>query len=145
MTVNSPDKIVFVGEALAGNEAVDQVTKFNRSLRDFSGGNNARGIDGMILTKHVAPASSGSTDWAQIRHDRRQGGSRAVDDLRDGTADPVRGHGPDVLGPQVAARAAHRVRPAELKLRVVHPHRSALSSSGPMPNKKRSGASRRAS
>lgn len=51
MTVNNPDKIVFVGEALVGNEAVDQLTKFNRSLRDFSGVSNARGIDGMILTK----------------------------------------------------------------------------------------------
>ncbi|KDE04523.1 hypothetical protein MVLG_05089 [Microbotryum lychnidis-dioicae p1A1 Lamole] len=49
--VNNPDKIVFVGEALVGNEAVDQLTKFNRSLRDFSGVKNARGIDGMILTK----------------------------------------------------------------------------------------------
>ena len=54
VTVNNPDKILFVGEALAGNEAVDQLTKFNRSLRDFSGGsNNPRGIDGMILTKCV--------------------------------------------------------------------------------------------
>ncbi|KAK4055957.1 hypothetical protein OIO90_002950 [Microbotryomycetes sp. JL221] len=51
VTVNNPDKIVFVGEALVGNEAVDQLTKFNRSLRDFSGSSNARGIDGMILTK----------------------------------------------------------------------------------------------
>ncbi|SCZ93768.1 BZ3500_MvSof-1268-A1-R1_Chr6-3g08872 [Microbotryum saponariae] len=51
VTVNNPDKIVFVGEALVGNEAVDQLTKFNRSLRDFSGVKNARGIDGMILTK----------------------------------------------------------------------------------------------
>lgn len=53
VSVNSPDKIVFVGEALVGNEAVDQLTKFNRSLRDFSGkaGDNARGVDGMILTK----------------------------------------------------------------------------------------------
>jgi len=50
--VNNPDKIVFVGEALVGNEAVDQLSKFNRSLRDFSGGaGNPRGIDGMILTK----------------------------------------------------------------------------------------------
>jgi signal recognition particle receptor subunit alpha len=44
---------LFVGEAVVGNEAVDQLTKFNRSLRDFSGVSNAkaRGIDGMILTK----------------------------------------------------------------------------------------------
>ncbi|KAL7414058.1 SRP54-type protein [Mrakia frigida] len=54
VTVNTPDKIVFVGEALVGNEAVDQLTKFDRSLRDFSSatqGAEQRGIDGMILTK----------------------------------------------------------------------------------------------
>jgi signal recognition particle receptor subunit alpha len=54
VTVNTPDKIVFVGEALVGNEAVDQLSKFDRSLRDFSAatqGAEQRGIDGMILTK----------------------------------------------------------------------------------------------
>lgn len=59
--MNQPDKIIFVGEALVGNEAVDQLTKFNRSLRDFSargggaanskGKGEGRGVDGMILTK----------------------------------------------------------------------------------------------
>ncbi|WVQ70766.1 hypothetical protein IAR50_000288 [Cryptococcus sp. DSM 104548] len=56
VTVNNPDKIVFVGEALVGNEAVDQLSKFDRSLKDFSGagsvsGGRKRGIDGIILTK----------------------------------------------------------------------------------------------
>ncbi|KAJ3340117.1 hypothetical protein HDU93_007342 [Gonapodya sp. JEL0774] len=51
VTMNSPDKIIFVGEALVGNEAVDQLTKFNRALRDFSGVQNPRQIDGIILTK----------------------------------------------------------------------------------------------
>jgi len=51
VTVNNPDKIIFVGEALVGNEAVDQLTKFNQALRDFSGLQNPRHIDGMILTK----------------------------------------------------------------------------------------------
>ncbi|KZT57193.1 P-loop containing nucleoside triphosphate hydrolase protein [Calocera cornea HHB12733] len=56
VAVNSPDKIIFVGEALVGNEAVDQLTKFDRSLRDFSassglGAGRGRGIDGMLLTK----------------------------------------------------------------------------------------------
>lgn len=76
VSVNEPDKIVFVGEALVGNEAVDQLSKFDKALKDFtaaasSGGgggrggdkgksqqhsaatkvNKARGIDGMILTK----------------------------------------------------------------------------------------------
>jgi signal recognition particle receptor subunit alpha len=66
VTVNQPDKIVFVGEALVGNEAVDQLSKFDRSLRDFTaaaagnaggkagaggGATGGRGVDGMILTK----------------------------------------------------------------------------------------------
>lgn len=50
VTVNQPDKVVFVGEALVGNEAVDQLTRFDRSLRDYSGV-AARGIDGIILSK----------------------------------------------------------------------------------------------
>ncbi|KAG0305100.1 hypothetical protein BGZ98_004593 [Dissophora globulifera] len=51
VTVNNPDKIIFVGEALVGNEAVDQLTKFNAALKDFSGLANPRHIDGMILSK----------------------------------------------------------------------------------------------
>ncbi|WVQ95458.1 hypothetical protein IAU59_002555 [Kwoniella sp. CBS 9459] len=54
VSVNSPDKIIFVGEALVGNEAVDQLSKFDRSLKDFSsagGVGKKRGIDGIILTK----------------------------------------------------------------------------------------------
>lgn len=49
--MNNPDKILFVGEALVGNEAVDQLSKFNRALKDFSGVSKPRQIDGMILTK----------------------------------------------------------------------------------------------
>jgi signal recognition particle receptor subunit alpha len=54
VSVNNPDKIIFVGEALVGNEAVDQLTKFDRALRDFSsvsGASSGRGIDGMLVTK----------------------------------------------------------------------------------------------
>nr|GAT59595.1 signal recognition particle binding protein [Mycena chlorophos] len=54
VAVNTPDKIIFVGEALVGNEAVDQLTKFDRALRDFSsasGTGKGRGIDGMLVTK----------------------------------------------------------------------------------------------
>ncbi|KAI8994535.1 signal recognition particle, alpha subunit, N-terminal-domain-containing protein [Pilobolus umbonatus] len=51
VSTNQPDKIIFVGEALVGNEAVDQLTKFNQALKDFSGLQNPRHIDGMILTK----------------------------------------------------------------------------------------------
>ncbi|KAJ2760972.1 hypothetical protein H4S06_001452 [Coemansia sp. BCRC 34490] len=51
VSVNAPDKILFVGEALVGNEAVDQLLKFNQALRDFSGQANPRHIDAIILTK----------------------------------------------------------------------------------------------
>lgn len=53
VATNNPDKIIFVGEALVGNEAVDQLTKFDRALRDFSAssGVKERGIDGMLVTK----------------------------------------------------------------------------------------------
>ncbi|CAL1162259.1 unnamed protein product [Cladocopium goreaui] len=46
-------QVLFVGEALVGNDAIDQVTKFNRSLVDLSADpRNPRGIDGMLLTKY---------------------------------------------------------------------------------------------
>ncbi|KAI0374755.1 P-loop containing nucleoside triphosphate hydrolase protein [Pilatotrama ljubarskyi] len=53
VATNNPDKIIFVGEALVGNEAVDQLTKFDRALRDFSAasGGQERGLDGMLVTK----------------------------------------------------------------------------------------------
>lgn len=53
ITINNPNRIFFVGEALVGNEAIDQLTKFNKALLDFSpfGKSEARVIDGIILTK----------------------------------------------------------------------------------------------
>lgn len=53
VAINQPDLVLFVGEALVGNDGIDQVTKFNRSLVDMSPDrNNPRGIDGMLLTKY---------------------------------------------------------------------------------------------
>lgn len=50
--INNPDLVLFVGEALVGNDATDQLTKFNQSLIDFSyQGSNPRTIDGIILSK----------------------------------------------------------------------------------------------
>lgn len=51
IAVNQPDKVLFVGEALVGNEAVDQLTKFHRALKDYSGVSHPRGLDGCLLTK----------------------------------------------------------------------------------------------
>eukprot|EP00668_Euglena_longa_P040619 GGOE01053487.1.p1 GENE.GGOE01053487.1~~GGOE01053487.1.p1 ORF type:complete len:618 (-),score=258.25 GGOE01053487.1:1236-3053(-) len=51
INVNNPDLILFVGEALVGNDGVDQVVKFNAALRDLSDKPNPRLIDGIVLTK----------------------------------------------------------------------------------------------
>ena len=51
---NSPDLVLFVGEALVGNEGVDQLQKFNLSLTDYSAANTPAKpslIDGILLTK----------------------------------------------------------------------------------------------
>ena len=48
ITVNKPDLVLFVGEALVGNEAVDQLVKFNQALADNSRHiKDAQTIDGM--------------------------------------------------------------------------------------------------
>ncbi|KAF4652675.1 hypothetical protein FOL47_010905, partial [Perkinsus chesapeaki] len=53
VAVNNPNLILFVGEALVGYDAIDQLTKFNRALMDYSlNPSNPRGIDGILLTKY---------------------------------------------------------------------------------------------
>ncbi|RDX70454.1 Signal recognition particle receptor subunit alpha, partial [Mucuna pruriens] len=49
--LNNPDLILFVGEALVGNDAVDQLSKFNQKLADLSTSPTTRLIDGILLTK----------------------------------------------------------------------------------------------
>lgn len=53
VNVNKPDHTLFVGEALVGNEAVDQLSKFNQALADHSNKSSGepRGIDGIVLSK----------------------------------------------------------------------------------------------
>jgi len=48
---NQPDLVLFVGEALVGNDSVDQLTKFNRALEEYSSSKTPRLIDGIILSK----------------------------------------------------------------------------------------------
>lgn len=45
---NNPDLVLFVCEALVGNDGIDQLDMFNKALRN---GGHARQIDGIILTK----------------------------------------------------------------------------------------------
>lgn len=51
VNLNSPDLVLFVGEALVGNDAVDQLSKFNQKLADLSTSTTPRLIDGILLTK----------------------------------------------------------------------------------------------
>lgn len=51
ISVNSPDLILFVGEALVGNDAVDQLQKFNSALADLDELGRKRLIDGIIVSK----------------------------------------------------------------------------------------------
>lgn len=51
VAINTPDLVLFVGEALVGNEAVDQLSKFNQALADHSQQAKPRLIDGIVLTK----------------------------------------------------------------------------------------------
>ncbi|GJM88560.1 hypothetical protein PR202_ga04636 [Eleusine coracana subsp. coracana] len=51
INLNNPDLVLFVGEALVGNDAIDQLTKFNQKLADLSSVPTARLIDGILLTK----------------------------------------------------------------------------------------------
>ena len=49
---NTPDCVLFVGEALVGNQGVEQLRKFNQCLINYTPvGRSARGIDGIVLTK----------------------------------------------------------------------------------------------
>ena len=43
--------MLFVGDALAGNDAVDQLTQFNRIIEEYQTSKQPRGIDGIFLTK----------------------------------------------------------------------------------------------
>lgn len=51
ISLNNPDLCLFVGEALVGNDAVDQLTKFNQRLADLSTSQQPQAIDGILLTK----------------------------------------------------------------------------------------------
>jgi len=51
IAVNGPDLVLFVGEALVGNEAIDQLVKFNAALADHSAQEEPHTIDGIVLTK----------------------------------------------------------------------------------------------
>jgi signal recognition particle receptor subunit alpha len=57
--LNKPDLVLFVGEALVGNDGIDQLMKFNDALKNIAMGENTANqtdlkenlIDGIVLTK----------------------------------------------------------------------------------------------
>ena len=51
IAINRPDAVLFVGEALVGNDAVDQLSKFNQALANHSQSKDPRLIDGIVLSK----------------------------------------------------------------------------------------------
>lgn len=81
ISVNNPELVLFVGEALVGNDAVDQLTKFNQRLLDLAAGNKAHAIDGILLTKFdtiddkVRDWSLVAPSWKSWRSEREAVGS----------------------------------------------------------------------
>jgi len=52
VAVNKPDLVLFVGEALVGNDGVDQLSEFNKKLVEYAADKtHPRGIDGIVMTK----------------------------------------------------------------------------------------------
>ncbi|OUS44851.1 signal recognition particle receptor protein [Ostreococcus tauri] len=51
VSLNSPDLVLFVGEALVGNDAVDQLQKFDSSLVNLDRRGKKRIIDGIVVSK----------------------------------------------------------------------------------------------
>lgn len=54
ISINNPDLVLFVGEALVGNDGVDQLIKFDKALTQIASQDKQtkpRSIDGIVLTK----------------------------------------------------------------------------------------------
>ena len=52
VSVNDPDLVLFVGEALVGNDGVDQLSEFNARLAEYAANRESpRRIDGIVMTK----------------------------------------------------------------------------------------------
>lgn len=49
--LNKPNLVVFIGEALVGNDAVDQITKFNKALVEEATETFKPEIDAILLSK----------------------------------------------------------------------------------------------
>jgi hypothetical protein len=87
-----------VGEALVGNEAVDQLVKFNQALADHSDvQTNPRLIDGIVLTKFDT-IDDKVRGLIRIVYSFFSGWSRSFHDLYHRTTDRLRRHRPNLQG-----------------------------------------------
>ena len=66
VAAHSPDTVLFVGEALVGHDGADQLSSFDLALTDYIGGNRARRIDGIVLTKFDAVDNKGGTAVSMV-------------------------------------------------------------------------------
>lgn len=48
---NDPNLVLFVGEALVGNDGIDQLSMFDKALKNYGRADKVHGIDGIVLTK----------------------------------------------------------------------------------------------
>ena len=55
--INKPDLVIFIGEALVGNDGIDQLTKFNSALRDLSSGLVSSGGDNKACLLYTSDAA----------------------------------------------------------------------------------------
>ncbi|GAB9462668.1 hypothetical protein Gpo141_00000156 [Globisporangium polare] len=51
VSINEPDLVLFVGEALVGNDGIDQLAMFDRALADYSDRREPHRVDGIVITK----------------------------------------------------------------------------------------------
>ena len=49
--INDPNLLLFVGEALVGNDGIDQLLMFNKALQTYIPRAQAHEVDGIVLTK----------------------------------------------------------------------------------------------
>lgn len=91
--VNNPDLVVFIGEALVGNDGVDQLTNFNEALIKYSTEEKGkREIDAIIISKFDTVDEKGTANYYVSR-------GRHLDDLCHGETHPLLRNRPEVPQP----------------------------------------------
>lgn len=113
VSTNDPDLVLFVGEALVGNDGIDQLSMFDRALADYSDRREPHRIDGIVITKFDTIDDKGESNfcvhvWVSCTDSLSVLCSWrcCLDGLQDWSANYVRGHGPEVHASE-EAQCAH--------------------------------------